>query len=66
MFTQEEFKNAIVLMKRGVKASDMTGTDMIIVGALMKKFEDLAVAKEEIKPEEIKAKEIPIKKQKNP
>lgn len=41
MFTKDELNTIAVLLKSGIKTMDVTGNNLIIVGALMKKLEDL-------------------------
>ncbi len=75
MFTKQELSNILILMKNGIKPQELNGASLIVVGALLKKCEDLANApekKDETKYEpatsapELKAPIIPSKKQKNP
>lgn len=63
-FSQEEIANIIKLMVAGAKTMNLDGTGMIVVGALMKKVEDLMKPKVEEKTAETEP-EISSKKQKN-
>ncbi len=78
MFNKDELNTIAILLKSGIKTMDLTGNNLIIVGALMRKIED-QLAKEmnptasevpapgnkPVPPVE-KKEEIPSKKQKNP
>lgn len=67
MFTKDELNTIAVLLKSGIKTMDLTGNNLIIAGAVMKKLEDL-LTRVEPKTEipGSRKEEIPSKKQKNP
>lgn len=65
-FANEEIANLIVLVRAGFKAMpELNGTQMIVVGALIKKLEDLIKPPQETK-EPAKVEEPTIAKTKKP
>lgn len=54
MFTNEELKNILVLVKAGAKSMELDGNGMVVVGVLVKKLEDMQKAEpvKEVKKEE--------------